>query len=560
MLPDSLFEERGVSDRIDVKQAAEPAQAPLEVDGPEAIAWNEEVDIVIVGFGAAGASAAIEAKERELDALVIERFNGGGATAVSGGVIYSGGGTRIQKEAGIEDGVEEMVRYLETEIADAVSTETLREFCETSVETFAWLERHGLEFKASLCPKKTSYPLDKYCLYFSGNEGFLPHREKAKPAPRGHRVIGKGLAGASFFSPLQKSVQGLGIPVHYQSRVTRLVRDRSGAVLGVEYRKIPGRWTRKHARFSRLAAAMTVLSGKLSWKMRNKCVAIDAEHGETRYARARRGVVLSAGGFIHNREMLEEYAPRYRKGMRVGTLGDNGSGICLGQSVGGAVAKMENVSAWRFLNPPEAFARGILVNRKGERYINEMRYGATTGHAMVEHNGGEGFVIMDAKLKRKAYKQLLPGRASWFQSVPAFMNLFFYLKRGDTIEAAAKAARLDPEGVRKSVNAYNRIARGEEKDPFGKDAEYIDPIETSPFYVLDCSITSRGWPLPCITMGGLEVDEKSGQVKSGSGGTIEGLYAAGRTAVGICSNGYISGLAIADCVYSGRRVARALAD
>jgi 3-oxo-5alpha-steroid 4-dehydrogenase len=549
-----------VSDRIDVKQAAEPAQAPLEVDGPDAVVWNEEVDVVVVGFGAAGASVAIEAKERGLDALVIERFNGGGATAISGGVIYSGGGTRIQKEAGVEDHVEEMIHYLELEVGDAVSPRTLRHFCETSVETFAWLEKHGLEFKASLCPRKTSYPLDKYCLYFSGNEGCLPHRERAQPAPRGHRVVGRGLAGSSFFSPLQKTVHALGIPVHFQSRVTRLVRDGSGAVLGVEYRNMSGKWARKHARFSRLAAAMTVLSGKLAWKMRNKCVAIDAAHGEARYARARRGVVLSTGGFIHNRAMVEEYAPRYRKGMRVGTLGDNGSGICLGQSVGAAVVKMENVSAWRFLNPPEAFARGILVNRKGERYINEMRYGAATGHAMVEDNGGEGFVIMDAKLKRKAYKELLPGRASWFQSVPAFMNLFFYLKKGETIEAAARAAGLDPEGVHKSVSAYNRIARGEEKDPFGKDAEYIDAIETSPFYVLDCSINSKGWPLPCITMGGLDVDEKSGQVKSGSEGRIEGLYAAGRTAVGICSNSYISGLAIADCVYSGRRVARALAE
>ena len=61
-------------------------------------------------------------------------------------------------------------------------------------------------------------------------------------------------------------------------------------------------------------------------------------------------------------------------------------------------------------------------------------------------------------------------------------------------------------------------------------------------------------------MGGLEVDERSGQVKNDSGGTVEGLYAAGRTAVGICSNGYLSGLAIADCVYAGRRIARALAD
>jgi 3-oxo-5alpha-steroid 4-dehydrogenase len=549
-----------MSNRIDTRQEAEPALPPLDVDGPAALAWNEAADLVIVGFGAAGASAAIEASERGLEALVIERFNGGGATAISGGVIYSGGGTRIQSEAGIDDNAEEMARYLATEIGDAVLPETLRDFCATSVETFAWLEKHGLEFKPSLCPRKTSYPLDKYCLYFSGNEGFLPHRERAKPAPRGHRVVGKGFAGPAFFSPLQKSVHQLGVPVRYQSRVTRLVRDRSGAVLGVEYRRIPDQWARQHARFAKLAASLTVFSGKLAWKMRNKCLAIDAAQGEMRYARARRGVVLSAGGFIHNRDMVEEYAPRYRKGMRLGTIADNGSGIRLGQSVGGAVAKMDKVSAWRFLNPPEAFAHAIVVNRRGERYINEMRYGATTGYEMVEHNGGEGFVVMDAKLKREAYKQLLPGRASWFQSMPGYMNLFFYLKKGNTIEAAAKAAGLDAEGVRKSVDGYNRIARGEEKDPFGKDADYIEPIETPPFYVLDASITSKGWPLPCITMGGLVVDEKSGQVKDVSGGTIEGLYAAGRTAVGICSNGYISGLAIADCVYAGRRVARALAN
>jgi 3-oxo-5alpha-steroid 4-dehydrogenase len=549
-----------MSDRIDTKQAADPAQSPMDVDGPAALAWNEEVDVVIVGFGGAGASTAIEAKERGLEALVIERFNGGGATVISGGVIYSGGGTRIQKEAGVEDDVEEMYRYLEMEIGDAASPETLRDFCETSAETFAWIEKHGVKFRPSLCPEKTSYPLDQYCLYFSGNESFLPYREKAKPAPRGHRTIGKGFAGPSFFSPLQKSVHGLGVPVHYQSRVTRLVRGRSGTVLGVEYRQIPGKWAKKHARYSRLAAALAVFSAKIAWKMRNKCVAIDAEYGETRYARARRGVVLSAGGFIYNRDMVEEYAPKYRKGMPVGTIGDNGSGIRLGQSVGGAVKKMEKVSAWRFLNPPEAFARGILVNRRGERYIDEMRYGATTSHAMVEDHGGEGFLIMDQKIKRKAQKQLLPGRAKWFQSMPAFMNMFFFSKKGDTIEAAAKAAKLDPEGVRRSVDAYNRTARGEEKDPFFKDAEYIDPIETPPFHVLDCSITSKGWPLPCLTMGGLEVDEKSGQVKSDSGGTIEGLYAAGRTAVGICSNHYLSGLAISDCVYSGRRVARALAN
>jgi 3-oxo-5alpha-steroid 4-dehydrogenase len=63
-----------MSDRIDTKQAVEPARPPLDVDGPDALAWNEEVDVVIVGFGGAGPATAIEAKERGFEALVVERF------------------------------------------------------------------------------------------------------------------------------------------------------------------------------------------------------------------------------------------------------------------------------------------------------------------------------------------------------------------------------------------------------------------------------------------------------------------------------------------------------
>ena len=81
-------------------------------------------------------------------------------------------------------------------------------------------------------------------------------------------------------------------------------------------------------------------------------------------------------------------------------------------------------------------------------------------------------------------------------------------------------------------------------------------MNRGPYYALDISLDSKTLPCAVITFGGLTVDEKTGQVMRDDGSGIPGLYAAGRTAVGIPSNHYVSGLAIADCVFSGRRAAR----
>jgi 3-oxo-5alpha-steroid 4-dehydrogenase len=96
----------------------------------------------------------------------------------------------------------------------------------------------------------------------------------------------------------------------------------------------------------------------------------------------------------------------------------------------------------------------------------------------------------------------------------------------------------------------------------GKAHEYFVPQDTPPFYALDCSLYGIsllrfGLPAAAITLGGLVVDEETGQVKRKDGSVIKGLYAAGRNAVGLCSDSYFaSGSSIADCIFSGRRAAR----
>ncbi len=540
--------------------APKPAEPPLILTKTDGDAWDDEADVVVVGFGGAGACAALEAKANGARVLVLDRFHGGGATAISGGVFYGGGGTHIQTEAGVTDDADEMFRYLSLEVKGVVSEETLRDFCDKSVDNLTWLEEQGVPFEASLCPYKTSYPTDDYYLYYSGNEGFSPYKEAAKPAPRGHRAKGTGLPGESFYEPLRASAHEAGIQVEYETRVTRLVIDSQNRVLGVEYRQIKkGIWSQLYRRLNQAGIAIVKYNPKVAAKLRHRCFQIEAEHSVVKRVRATNGVILAAGGFIYNRDMVKEVAPKYRSGMPLGTASDNGSGILLGQSVGGKTDLMDRISAWRFINPPQAFGNGMIINQNGERYINEFMYGAAVGEAMVEHNDGVAILIINGELKKIAREQCKPGKAQWFQRAPALLNLWFNSKEAKTVEELAKVAKVPVEALRKTLDEYNDAADGKVADRFNKDPDKMHAMRNGPYFAINAGIKSKRFPCPTLTLGGLVVDERTGQVKGEDGGVIPGLYAAGRNAVGVCSRQYVSGLSIADCVYSGRRAGGAAA-
>jgi 3-oxo-5alpha-steroid 4-dehydrogenase len=94
----------------------------------------------------------------------------------------------------------------------------------------------------------------------------------------------------------------------------------------------------------------------------------------------------------------------------------------------------------------------------------------------------------------------------------------------------------------------------------GKPAEYVRPVGAGPYWMLNVSIEpSLTNPCPMFTVGGLVVDEGTGAVRDTHGEEIRGLYAAGRTAAGICVNSYVSGLSLSDCIFSGRRAGRSAA-
>ena len=267
-------------------------------------------------------------------------------------------------------------------------------------------------------------------------------------------------------------------------------------------------------------------------------------------------MVLAAGGFIYNREMVAEHVPDFVTGLPLGTAGDDGVGIRLGQSVGGKVDHMNRASAWRFLYPPNAFAEGVLVNDKGERFANEFWYGAKIGEAMVERNHGVATLIIDEHLKKLAHQQSKADKLQWFQRGVALMNLYFNCKKAKDVGALAEMLNVPRATLQDTLDEYNAAAKGKRTDRFEKDGDSMRPLPDGPYYAIDCSIGSKRHLCAVMTLGGLAVNESSGQVLNQSGTPIPGLYAAGRNAVGVCSRQYVSGLSIADCIYSGRRAAR----
>ena len=282
------------------------------------------------------------------------------------------------------------------------------------------------------------------------------------------------------------------------------------------------------------------------------------EHAEDYEAYAK-GVILSAGGFIFNSEMVKDYGAPAQDTMPLGTVYDDGSGIRLGQMVGGDVAHMDRLSIWRFLSPPADFIRGVVVDAKGERILNEDLYGATFTKKMVAEHEGKGYLFVDREIWEAA-KRNGPKESLSFQAL--IMKYLFKIGhfKANSIRELARKVKLPEDKVLATITEYNNAIFLGKDEPMHKSEEAATPLMRPPFYCVDVSIkNTRANPAPALTLGGLRVNEETGEVLRSDGSEVRGLYAAGRTAVGICSNSYISGLSLADAMFSGRRAARHIA-
>jgi 3-oxo-5alpha-steroid 4-dehydrogenase len=559
MTPDHRF----LDDLVPTANRVEPARV---LDDPDAEQWDATCDVLVVGVGLAGVTAALRtAEDPNLQVIAIDRGAGGGASKLSGGVVYMGGGTRAQREAGLEDTPENMANYLSFETGNIVRGDTVRRFAEASAHFQDWLEKYGARFGGPATEEKTSYP-NEGTIYFSGNEVTVPGRDRATAVQRGHRAKpAKGgeptkLSGQYLLPPLIASLKRQpNVRFFSQTRATRMVVDRSGAVVGLEVLRVPpGFAAWRHAKYMDLVNNLAM--GVLGWvdKLKSRIVGIEASRAKPMRIRARKGIVLSAGGFIFNRVMLEKNAPEYLGTAPLGTIADDGSGIKLGMTVGARTDMLDRVSAWKFLYPPASFTKSVSIDGNGDRLVNEEFYGARTGEALFGRAGGKGWLILDDPLWKETVHEMHTAKKMFFQKVQYRAIERDYTTSAETIEQLATKIGVPAERLAKTIADYNASIDAGMPDAQIKSDRLRRKIVEAPFYANDIGLSARFSPTTAITVGGLVVDEDTGEVLSSEGGKVSGLYAAGRTAVGICSHYYVSGLSLGDCVWSGLRAAETI--
>ena len=465
--------------------------------------WDMETDVAVVGFGGAGGCAAIEAADAGSQVTIFELASAsGGSTAMSSAEIYMGGsgGTRVQQACGFDDSTEDMVTYMMMSAGPQADEVKIRNYCENSAAHFDWLVDLGVPFKDSFHEERAIMCLTDDCLLYTGSEKAYPFNEHAKPCPRGHNLYVEGDNGGPLFMKIvtENVDKRDNIAVEYETRALTLIIDDEGAVVGLVIRK----------------------------------------NQQEINVKARQGVILCAGGFNMNEEMVQKYAPMLTKGTEpIGNPGDTGSGIQMGMSVGGAAINMHEGFISIPYYPPASMTYGIAINDKAQRFINEDVYHARLGHAALQQQGDRLYFLVTVD-DYGSYEK---------------MNFLFasIAGTGETVAELEEELGLRKGSLQQTIDLYNEDCVAGEDSQYHKASQWLKPLE-APLVALDIT-PGRGCFVPWFTLGGLDT-LPTGEVVDPQRQIVPGLYAAGRTACGVVrrAEGYSSGMSVGDATFSGR--------
>jgi urocanate reductase len=445
-------------------------------------------DVVVIGAGGAGMTAAVQAHMNGATVLILEKMpKVGGNTILSGGALNAvddRSETAIKQNDSVEwhyqqtlaggdyQGIPSLVHILTSRAWEAVE----------------WVKALGMGFVEDGI--------------FTVTGGMWPRAHKPSDP-----------VGTGFFKTYMAYIESHeGIELMLNTEATELIVDEFGAVTGV------------------------IATG---------------ETGNTITAQANKGVVMATGGFARNVQMRQTYNTQWADlGESIPSTnhpGATGDGIKMLMKVGADLIQMGNIQLLPIGDPQTGSLSGniefgvdsrVFVNKEGNRFVNEGGRRDEMTRALFEQTDNYMWMIMDSD-KYPTGEELNNFNES-INSLVAEGRAF----RGETLEELAGIIGVDYENLKAALDDYNKHCETLEKDAFGRTI-YGTPIDTPPFYA------AGRVPTVHHTMGGVHINEYA-QVLNEMGGVIKGLYAAGEITGGIHGANRLGGNALTDLLVFGR--------
>jgi len=472
--------------------------------------WDKEADVVIVGMGGAGACAAIEAHDAGCKVIALEKMDKpGGTTLISSGMVYAAG-TSVQKEHGIEDTPEAMLKLYRA-LSEGIADDKILKFnCEHSPEMIEWLKKHGVKFVE---------------VVWGGPENRPEYTAITPAKQRAHMC--EGYTGAGFIPPLMEQINKRKIEVLYKTAAEELIAEPAT-------KEVKGVKTKNGLRI-----------------------------------KAAKGVILAAGGYSRNESMFKNYLTDYWKVVWPSTSqGHEGDGIRMAQALGADLVNMGFLGcfvdgiALRPLSYSGEPAMGmmfirldrrwncIVVDKNGKRFADDLLIYDRLCPIVLKLPGQFYYLIFDQSAVDKwgGAGIIMPSQSP---DLSKEIELGI-IKKASTIREMAGKLGIDPDTLEDTIDTYNENAKKGKDPEFGRTL-HLMPLNKPPYYA------SKGSVSLADTQGGLKADLNN-RVLDVFGKPIPRLYVAGSSQGGYLGRWYAGGSFLTHVftsgIMSGRNVAK----
>ncbi|EME67363.1 3-ketosteroid-delta-1-dehydrogenase [Rhodococcus ruber BKS 20-38] len=545
---------------------------------------EEVFDLVIVGSGGGGLVAALAAADSGLRPVVLEKQElVGGSTAMSGGVIWMPNNP-LMREEGVPDSRDSALAYFQAVVGDPDEGSSLARrstFLDRGSEMIQFLRDKGVELVRC----------EGYADYYDLLDGGSRRGRAVEPKPWDGKRLGE------WYTRINPGfARGIGLAVKTNETRKILSFHRSPRTFAtttrVFLRTVISRALGKDlfANGMSLIAQLTRLTldaGVPIWTGAGvdellvedgAVVGVVLTHnGVRKEIRARRGVLLAAGGFERNPDMRRKYTEKTQPNDGEWTAGSQGNtGEVLAAAIAlGAKTDYMDEAIWQpsprselavsTLAVARQWPNTIFVNQQGKRFCNESNSYIEVGRAMYAHDATPAWLIFDDRYRRNAEWGFgLPRLKDWKSAIPGNLPEEWvskgWIRRADTIEDLARQIGIDPQQLCATIEKFNAAAlegrdpefgRGESQynkelgDPGNKVNPAVGPLNTGPYYATEI------YPGDVGTAGGVVTNEHA-QVIDGSNAPIPGLYATGNMTATVMGRYYLgAGSSIANTMVFG---------